>query len=63
METSDHEAMDDGKRHVTFGPGSVISENPIDPDKYDKSINKEEEKKTLEKIKGGYLVFYSSLKN
>lgn len=52
MRSSDQESEADGKSHVTFGPDSVISEAPIDPDKYDKSVNKEEEKLMLEKIKG-----------
>lgn len=52
MELSDNDDVDDKKRHVTFGSESIISEMPIDPDKYDQSVNKEEEKMMLEKIKG-----------
>lgn len=44
--------MDDGKSHVTFATESVVSEYPMEPDKYDKRVDLEEEKLSLQKIKG-----------
>lgn len=46
--------MDDGKSHVTFATESVVSEYPMEPDKYDKRMDKEEEKLSLQKIKGNF---------
>ena len=55
MESLDNN--DNGKpRRVTFASESIISENPLDPDKYDQTVNKEEEEMMLEKIKG---LFYT----
>ncbi len=46
------EPMDDSKSHVSFAPESVTSEYPNEPDKYDVRVDKEEEKRALQKIKG-----------
>lgn len=43
---------DDGKSHVSFAPESVTSEYPVEPDKYDKRIDTEEENRALQKLKG-----------
>lgn len=53
VEASDsEEAMDDSKSYVSFGTESIASEYPIESDKYDKNIDKEEENKMLQKITG-----------
>lgn len=46
--------MDDSKSHVTFATESVVLEYPVEPDKYDNRIDKEEEKLSLQKIKGNF---------
>ena len=51
---SDDTMVDDGKSHVTFATESVVSEFPVEPDKYDNRIDKDEEKLALQKMKGNF---------